>query len=236
MASLASLLYALPVLVLGMVYSWRARKLTGPGIATGGVVGAVIFLGAGWLGLVLLTLFFGLASAASSWKVTEKRRQGLAEGNKGRRTAGQVWANAGVAALLGLVAWLLPALAPKAVLMLAGSLAAATADTLSSELGNVYGRRYYNVLSWRPDTRGLDGEVSLASTLAGLAGSAVIAAAYCLSLGWGTAFGWILLAGTVGNFADSLAGATLERRHFLSNNAVNSINTLVGALTALLGS
>ncbi|WP_198172459.1 DUF92 domain-containing protein [Hymenobacter ginkgonis] len=219
------------LLALGMGYSARAGKLTTPAVWMGGLLGLLIYLGAGFVGLALLALFFGLGTAASAWKVADKRRLGLAEENKGRRTAGQVIANAGVAGALGLLSWRYPPAAPWGQLLLAGSFAAATADTLASELGNVYGRRYYNVLTFKPDTRGLNGVVSLEGTLLGLAGSALIAAVYCLGAGWSAAFGWLLLAGTAGNFADSLLGATLERRHYLTNNAVNLLNTLVGALT-----
>ncbi|MGY3090794.1 uncharacterized protein (TIGR00297 family) [Hymenobacter sp. UYAg731] len=220
------------LLAFGMFYSVRAGKLTTAAAATGGALGLLIYLGCGFTGLALLALFFGLGTAASGWRVADKRRLGLAEENKGRRTTGQVVANAGVAGLLGLLAWQLPAYAPLAGLMLAGSFAAATADTLSSELGNVYGRRYYNILTLRPNTRGLNGVVSLEGTALGLAGTAVLAVAYCLGFGWGPAFGWLLVAGTAGNLADSVLGATLERRGFLSNNAVNSLNTLTGALVA----
>ncbi|MBO2011573.1 DUF92 domain-containing protein [Hymenobacter negativus] len=217
---------------LGMAYSARAGKLTTAGVWTGGLLGVLIFLGAGFTGLALLALFFGLGSAASVWKVSDKRHLGLAEENQGRRTAGQVLANAGVAGLLGLLSWQFPAHAPLAQLMLAGSFAAATADTLASELGNIYGRRYYNVLTLRPDTRGLNGVVSLEGTLLGAAGSALLAAVHCLSHGWGPAFWWLLVAGTVGNLTDSVIGATLERQQYVSNNTVNLLNTLVGALAA----
>ncbi len=220
------------LLGLGMVYSVRAGKLTMGAAGTGGALGLLIFLGSGFSGLALLALFFGLGTTASSWRVAYKRRLGLAEENRGRRTAGQVVANAGVAGLLGLLAWLLPPSAPLAHLMLAGSFAAATADTLASELGNVYGRRYYNILTLRPDARGLNGVVSLEGTALGLAGTAALAAAYCLGFGWGPAFGWLLVAGTAGNLVDSVLGATLERRGVLSNNAVNFLNTLTGALVA----
>jgi uncharacterized protein (TIGR00297 family) len=231
---LASLRLGLIVLLLGagMVYSTRTSKLTPAGAWTGGLLGLLIFLGSGFAGVGLLALFFGLGSAASAWKAADKRRLGLAEANKGRRTAGQVLANAGVAGLLGLLAWQFPAYAPLAQLMMAGSFAAATADTLASELGNVYGRRYYNVLTWQPDVRGDNGVVSVEGTALGLAGTALIAGAYCLSAGWGPALGWLLVAGTAGNLADSVLGATLERRHYVGNNVVNFLNTLVGALTA----
>ncbi|MFD1467726.1 DUF92 domain-containing protein [Hymenobacter caeli] len=216
----------------GMGYSARADKLTTAAVWTGGGLGLLIYLGSGFAGLALLALFFGLGTAASSWRVADKRRLGLAEENRGRRTAGQVVANAGVAGLLGLLAWQLPPHAPLARLMLAGSFAAAAADTLASELGNVYGRRYYNILTGRPDARGRNGVVSLEGTALGLAGSAALAAAYCLGFGWGPAFGWLLAAGTAGNLADSVLGATLERRGYLGNNAVNFLNTLTGALVA----
>ena len=216
----------------GMAYSVRAGKLTVVAACTGGLLGLLIFLGSGFNGVSLLALFFGLGSAASAWKVADKRRLGLAEENKGRRTTGQVLANAGVAGVLGLLAWQLPRYASLAHLMLAGSFAAATADTMASELGNVYGRRYYNILTLRPDARGLNGVVSLEGTLLGLAGSAVLAGTYCLAAGWGPAFGWLLVAGTAGNLADSVLGATLERRHYVSNNVVNLLNTLTGALVA----
>ncbi|MCB2408965.1 DUF92 domain-containing protein [Hymenobacter lucidus] len=224
----------LSILGPGMVWSVRAGKLTWAGALTGGLLGVLIFLGAGFWGVGLLALFFLLGTLASAWKVAEKRRLGVAEENKGRRTAGQALSNAGVAALCGLLAWAFPEHSGLFQLMLAGSFAAATADTLSSELGNIYGRRYYNAWTFKPDTRGLNGVISLEGTLLGLAGSTLIAAVYCLGVGWHRGFFWLLVAGTVGNLADSLLGATVERRHYVSNNAVNTLNTAVGAQTAAL--
>jgi uncharacterized protein (TIGR00297 family) len=232
--SLLSWFAVLLVLGAGMVFSVRTGKLTVPGAATGGVLGVLLFLGAGFTGLALLGVFFLLGSAASAWKRADKQRLGLAEANQGRRTAYQALANAGVASTAGLLSWLLPAHAPFFQLMVAGSLAAATADTLSSELGNVYGRRYYHVLTFRPDVRGRDGVISVEGTALGLVGSTLIASVYCLGLGWYQGFGWVVLAGAVGNLADSVLGATLERKGVLSNNAVNTLNTLVGAGTAAL--
>ena len=85
------LLHIAPVLLLlglGMGYSYRAGKLTGAAVWTGGGLGLLIFLGAGYLGLALLALFFALGTAATAWRAADKRRLGLAEENRGRRTAG----------------------------------------------------------------------------------------------------------------------------------------------------
>ena len=221
-------------LLVGMFMSVRARKLNVTGALTGGVLGFAIFLGAGLPGLVMLGTFFIVGSVATSWKLTDKIAAGLAEANKGRRTAFQVMANAGVAGLAGLLAWLYPGQADLFQLMLAASFASATADTCASELGNVYGRHFYNILTWRRDTRGLDGVISLEGTLLGFLGSCLIGGIYALGWGWDWPVVWILLAGTIGNLVDSILGGSLERSGYLKNDAVNFLNTFVAALVTLL--
>jgi uncharacterized protein (TIGR00297 family) len=159
----------------------------------------------------------------------------MVEKKDSTRTAGQVLANGGVAGLLGLLAPFFPEKAAALQVMLAASLASATADTLSSELGVVYGRRFYNICTFKNDVRGRDGVVSWEGTLAGLAGSAIIALLYALSFGFSLNLLWILIAGTAGNFFDSILGATLERAQRLNNNAVNAMNTAFAAgVTAIL--
>ena len=221
-------------LLIGMFLSVKADKLNPTGALTGGVLGFAIFLGAGIMGLAMLGTFFIVGSLVTSWRIKDKINVGLAEPNKGRRKASQALANAGVAGILGLLAWLYPSSADVFRLMLAAGFSSATADTCSSELGNVYGRRFYNVLTWRTDSRGLNGVVSVEGTLLGLLGSCLIAGLYGLSAGWGWPILWILLAGTIGNLTDSVLGATLERAGHLSNDAVNFLNTVVAALVALL--
>ncbi len=197
-----------------------------------------IYLGAGYTGLAMLGIFFILGSSATSYKVKLKQNLGLAEINKGRRTASQALANAGMAALMGIFAWVYPAQASGFRLMLAAGFAAATADTLSSELGNIYGRRFYNIRTWQKDTRGLDGVVSLEGTAFGIAGSIIISLVYAAGFGWSKQVYWIILAGTAGNIFDSWLGATLERRGYLSNDVVNFFKYLFrsfGSFNFILG-
>lgn len=215
-------------------FSVRASKLTVLAAITGWLTGFLIFLGTSYPGVAMIAAFFILGTAATSRGMSVKKRLGLAEENKGRRTAGQVAANAGVPAILGILAMIYDAKADLCTLLIAAAFASATADTLSSELGNVYGKNFYNIITFRKDTRGLNGVISIEGTIVGISGSAAIAAVYAMFFGINYRFLLIIIAGTAGNFLDSVLGATLERKGYLNNNAVNFLNTAAGALFALL--
>ena len=220
------------ILLIGSIVSVFAVKLTVLAGVTGFIVGLLIFIGAGYPGIAMLAAFFLLGTLATSWGMGRKQRLGLAEKNKGKRTAGQVIANAGVAAITGLLVIAIPTSADLFRLMLAASLASATADTLSSELGNIYGKRYYNIITFKQETRGLDGAVSLEGTTIGIFGSLCIALIYAIGFRTTTQILSVVIAGTIGNLFDSVLGATLERKRCLNNNAVNFLNTAIAALTA----
>jgi uncharacterized protein (TIGR00297 family) len=223
----------LSILLGGIIFSIGWKKLTVVAAFTGGLLGWAVYAGGGFTGLAMMTIFFILGTSATSWKKAEKLSIRAHAAHESTRTAGQVIANAGVAAIAGLLIVLFPAHRLLLQLMMAASLASATADTLSSELGMVYGRRFYHILSWRRDQKGLDGVISKEGLLIGVAGAAVIALVYALGKGWTPhIFGIIVLSGTLGNLIDSVLGAGLERKGWLTNDAVNFLNTLVAALAA----
>jgi uncharacterized protein (TIGR00297 family) len=222
------------IICLAVAASIYFRKLTIAGAITGGCLAWLLYKGAGFTGIVMLATFFIAGTAATAIGSRKKEQLGLAEENKGQRTAGQVLANGGVAALAGLLAWLYPSQSVMWQLASAAALASASADTLSSELGNIFGKRFYNILTFKKDKRGLNGVVSLEGTLWGITGSAMIAVVYSAGFGYTGHALWIILAGTIGNLADSILGASLERKGWLSNDLVNGLNTLIAAVTGLL--
>ncbi len=217
-----------------MVASVVLKKLTLPAAITGGILSCCIYAGAGLAGITLMAAFFLLGVLATSWKLNQKISEGLAEAQKGKRTATQVFANAGAAAITGLIAWILPELSLNASLVMAACFASATADTISSELGNVYGKRFYTVLTLKKATKGANGVISLEGTLAGCAGSCIISVIYSLWQGWSIDLLFIVIAGTFGNLIDSILGAALENTGYISNNAVNFLNTCAGAVFILI--
>ena len=211
-----------------------AKKLTWPAAVTGCVLAAIIFFGVGWCGIFLLGAFFLLGTLATSHKKLRKQSLGIAMENKAGRTVGQVLANAGAAGFCGLFAILLPQHAELFLLCTAAAFSSATADTVSSELGSAYGRRFYDILTLKKGVRGADGVVSVEGLLFGLVGSVAIAVVYAVVVKWSLECAGIIVAGTAGNLADSVLGATLERKGILQNNAVNFLNTVFAVLVLLL--
>ncbi len=116
-----------------------------------------------------------------------------------------------------------------------GSIATATADTLASEVGVTVQPRLITTFKKVPP--GTDGGVSVFGTAAGITGAGVIGvAAYLLGI-FPDPFVTLkisLVAGTVGCFVDSILGAVLERRNYISNEYVNLIATITGAAIGII--
>lgn len=201
------------------------KKISVAGGIIGGLTTYLLFLGVGWLGVGLIAGFFALGTLASGWKLRQKKKLAVAEAHDGQRGWRNVLANSGVAALLALLAWWIPSTVPLVSILVSATFAAALSDTWSSEFGNVYGRHFYNVLSGKKDRRGRDGVISGAGSLAGGVGSGLVAGWYGLFHQFGPEVAIIWFAGMVGNLADSVLGATLERRGIIGNHTVNFLNT-----------
>lgn len=223
--------------------AWRAGALSADGAVAGAVVGAVVALAGGWSWAGLLLAFVLAASAASQLPPAAAPP---------RRTARQVVANGAVAACAAAAhpaAW--------AGAAFAGAVAAAWADTWSTEFGTRYGGPPRRLVGLQRVQPGASGGVTALGTAAGLA-----AAALCglLAHGLGVAPApATLAAGVLGALSDSVLGATvqaafrcprcgrsgerarcscgararLERGlRWLDNDAVNLLATAVGGLVA----
>lgn len=212
--------------------AFKARTVNLSGVVAGFLVGLTIYLFLDWEGYLLLLSFFVIGSACTKFGYKTKAAHKIAQEGGGRRGARHALANAGVATACALFA----AVTGHPVLFglaFAGAFATAAADTASSEIGQVLGRRTFLLTTFRPVPRGTEGAVSLEGTLAGVAASLVIAALGALV----GLYPWVgvlpvVVAAFVGTTFESLVGAALEKRQLLDNEALNFLNTLVGALIA----
>lgn len=205
----------------------QLRMLTSDGAAAATALGAVIVGFGGWAQAGLMFLFFLTSTLLTR---VQSERKPHPEHGRGR-TGGQVLANGIVATLLAVWHGLSPT--PLSAAAFAGAIAASTADTWATEIGLLSSSPPRLITTWQIVAPGRSGAISLVGTAGGVVGALLIAA-----VGWWwlhAPFGVVWIAGIVAMFADSLIGATLERRvAFVDNNAVNVIATLFGALIALL--
>jgi uncharacterized protein (TIGR00297 family) len=174
----------------------------------------------------------------------EKERLGIAENRRGR-SPDQVVANLGVAAIVSsefVQSWFVdssiarPPLPPMLLFSIGlAALAEAAADTVSSEIGQVFGGRPRMITTLREVDPGTDGALSVAGTVAGVIAAAVVAAVGAFALRGGREmFGVSCAGGVFGLLFDSLLGATLQQRGWLNNNAVNFLSTAAAAAFALV--
>jgi uncharacterized protein (TIGR00297 family) len=225
--------------LLGLV-TWNLRAATPQAAATGAAIMANLMFSTvrfpydPWNTAMVPVLAVSLLAFATTRIGHAKKEQlGTAEARKGR-SAAQVAANLGVAALVASEAariWMAErhGFGRSGMPLLAASLAAmaeAAADTVSSEMGQVFGGRPRMITTLRTAEPGTDGAISVAGTFAGIVAAAVVAALGTLALRGDARLLLVAVGGGVfGLLFDSLLGATLETWGLLNNDAVNFLST-----------
>lgn len=211
-----------------------------PGMVTGVLSGLLMIVLGGFGWFALLIAFFAGGGLATKFRYDRKRDRGIAEDDGGARGSGNVLANAAVAlgAVLGYAAApLLPVDGELFRFVFAGSIAAAMADTLSSEIGGLYDTPRL-ITTLEPVPPGTDGGVTWQGALAGLGGAVLVAGLAVLVLDVTPAGAAIIAAaGVAGMIVDSLLGALFENQRFDSllpgANGAPGTERSVGSLGAL---
>lgn len=235
---------AINSVLLAIVWFAPKKLLTPAGILHAWVLGIILWGTLGWRGYTVMVIYFILGSAVTRIGMAEKEAAGIAENRSGARGPENVWGSALVAALCALAAYTLAITqfewTRKAVFLLllgyVASMSTKLSDTFASEVGKAYGKHTFLITTFQPVARGTEGAVSLEGTLAGVLGAAIIAIA-----GWGLDIilpidiGICIIAAFIATNLESVIGATLQTQFgWLTNEVVNVLNTLIGAIAAIL--
>ena len=214
-------------------FALLARALHGvnrSGAVAGGVACFLLSAGGGPAVFATLGTLFAMTWASTRLGYRRKLALGLAERREGRN-AWQILANLAVAAsssvafgATGNRAWLIATVA---------ALAEAATDTVASEIGQYSASTARMITTWKQVPAGTDGGLTIPGSVAGVAGGVVITAVALLGGIIVLREAWIpSVAGTAGMLFDSILGATLQRRKWLSNQSVNFYATLAAAALA----
>ncbi|MGE5235894.1 MAG: DUF92 domain-containing protein [Acidobacteriota bacterium] len=225
------------------VAAWWGRALQPGGIAVAWLMGVLTWLAFGWRAFCLLLAFLVLGLAATFLGYGRKARAGTAERSGGRRDAGEVFGKGGILLLLATqaIAFALArgidvARFPAYGWVLAATLAAATADTLATELGGLLGRRPFTLVPFRVVAPGTSGAVSVPGVVAAVVGAALIAAlAAAIGLLGPSPLGLAVLcagAATASTLVESLLPAIGEASH-LGKNLVVTLLPIILVYAAL---
>ena len=212
------------------------KLLTPIGNINGAILGILVWGTLGWRGYLIVMLFFLLGSVLTFVGIEQKEKEGIAEERSGMRGAGNVWSSALAASLCAIATLFCPEpIKGLFVLGYVASFCTKLSDTTASEVGKAYGKTTYLITNLKSVPRGTEGAVSLEGTIAGTFASVVLAAiAWVIGLISPIGIIWCVIAAFIATTIESLIGATLESRFtWLTNDLVNLINTVIGAIAAI---
>ncbi|PSB29042.1 TIGR00297 family protein [Stenomitos frigidus ULC18] len=234
----------LNTVLLAIVWLLPKKLLTLAGIIHAWILGVLVWVSLGWQGYAVVVFYFLVGSGITRAGMAQKEAAGIAEKRSGARGPENVWGSALTGALCAIGSFLVPLclpdtskwLVPLLLLGYVASFSTKLADTCSSEIGKAYGQRTFLITTLQPVPRGTEGAVSLEGTLAGVVASVAISL-----VGWGVGLiplwqvAVCVVAAFIGTNIESVIGATLQSRFdWLTNEVVNILNTLIGAIVAML--
>ncbi|XRP97630.1 TIGR00297 family protein [Methanocaldococcus sp. 16A] len=224
MESLIRLFVSILVVCILALIIKKSKCLDNTGIVGSSIMGFILLYFCGFKYLILLLSFFILGVLVSRVGLEKKKAKKIAETCRSLRN---VLANGLIPVLFAILTifgfnW--------ALIGYISSIAAATSDTFSSELGILSDEKPRLITTFEVVEKGTDGAITIFGTLAGVLGAFLIGLiGYILFEDFK-----IIICGTIGgilgNLADSLVGALFERRGILNNEHVNLIATIVGGV------
>lgn len=192
-----------------------------------------IICGLEWEIVFILFPLFGFA--ATLFRFDEKKQKGLQEGKHGERKLLNILGVSIVPFAIVIVSSITSGENFQLAIAFMSAFAVSTSDTLASELG-IRDSKVYMITNGRPCEPGTNGGVSRYGLAVSSVGSIVFGViAYCIMFQEFSV--WMLvpgIAGIIGNLMDSVEGALLENKGYMSKYTVNASTSLIGAVIGSL--
>jgi uncharacterized protein (TIGR00297 family) len=213
------------------------KLLTFMGYLNAWVLGVIVWGCLQWQGYLVVMFYFLVGSAITRVGIKQKEAEGIAEKRSGVRGPENVWGSALIATICALGYVFAPLSWQQFfVIGYVASFATKLSDTCASEIGKAYGKNTFLITTFKPVARGTEGAVSLEGTIAGIIASMVIALlSYSIGMINSIAIIICLISAFIATNLESVIGATLQTKFdWLTNEIVNILNTLIGAIIAIL--
>jgi uncharacterized protein (TIGR00297 family) len=217
--------------------------LTTDGSVLAVIIGLLIGLAGGLSWVLLLFIFLITSFAATKYKFAVKKRRGLQEGRRGERNWENVLANGLVPLVIAIIAFeneYYPTMERHtASILFLCSVAVAASDTVASELG-MLSKNTWLITTGRRVRAGTDGGISVRGQAWALAAAFYTGVVGYVVLGYfepSLAFEWwmpflVTAIGFLGCQIDSVIGATIEQRGYVSKLTNNLISITLGTVLA----
>ncbi len=220
--------------VLGYL-AYRARIADISAMLSATLLGVVIIISSNIRWLFILLAFFLLGSLFTRYKYDYKLKRGIAEGKGGVRGYKNVFSNSLAALSLAVAYGIFPAHGQILLAGYLGSVATACGDTLASEIGETFKGEPRMITTFKKTRPGTDGAISNLGEAAAFFGAFAIAIlAFFLIRNDFILMIAAVAGGFIGTNIDSVLGATLQQKGYLSNNGVNLFATISGAVVAVI--
>ncbi len=226
--------------VLGYL-AYRARIADISAMLSATLLGVIIIISTDVKWYAILLAFFLLGGLFTRYKYDFKKARGIAESKGGVRGYKNVFSNSLAALVLAVAYKVFPSHGIVFLTAYLGSIATATGDTLASEIGQTWEGEPRMITTFKKVRPGTDGGITALGEFASFAGASAIAILSLMffndDIGVENVVRLVIVViagGFIGTNIDSVLGATLQQKGYLSNNGVNLLATISGAIISAI--
>ncbi len=231
-ASLYNLAFAFVISFAVSLLALKAKIADETGLLSATIVGTTLILFTDLRYFIIIVVFYLVGSMTTKYKYSTKQRLGIAEHAGGARGYSNVFGNS-LAPLFFAMQYGATKNNIFAVAFVA-SVAAALGDTMASEVGKV-AKNVYLITNFKKVQAGVSGGISIPGEIAALSGTVLIPfLAYILKVLDPYQCTIAAISAFIGVHIDSVLGATLEEKGYLTNSAVNFLATLAAGIVSYL--